>query len=845
MESSLEIQSNNTKLKSGFFSPKSILISTIITFVIVGLIGLFFALKLRENNLYKSTVDLSLKNDYTSVITNCEILTRYKPKFLALHINDCRLLSAKAYYSLKENDKALTNLLLLESLGTSESEVYTLLSEIKFAEGDINLASIYADKANQFGASKSYSFAIQAYQNFLNNDYNEAEKGADLSINTENKYALAYRIKAITSFWKGSNQIAYENASEAIQINTEDIDAMAILALINYEDHQVLEANDIVEEIKKINSTSATSLMIQAYQKYHNQQPYEGFEIISQAYKLEPNRNDILFSYAYLNPYQKSTQDPLNIYTDIYDHNPGFVKALLTKQKLLFSRYELEDDINSVLEEIELVNPNTLIDDFLKVRHLLRESYFEEADHLLNNLIEQNSDNPDIYMLYGDLLKAEKKYEEALTAYGKAQDISPNLINSKLSIAEIYILQENTIDALNILNAILADSPKTITALNLKSKIYIKLEDFYRAQKTISEALSINPNNIETLLYRVQFFINQNEYLQAFSDIEKGLSIQPNNPKLHLLRSQLYLNQGNLEKARNDINFVMENYPREPEGYIQQAKYYLQSDLPNGAVKVLDELTALNILNEEQNLLYSEAYLVLEKYQEALEKAEEYIRIKPDNYIGYYYRYLSNYGLKDLQAVKNDIKTIYSLKTDGNMLTDHSLELMIMKNFLDNITIEANGQRLFSNKDYGYNVTFGEDWMPYWLELFGLDVFTLTDGNSSISFHISEPIDNIGNQVSASSLSSYFYEFWQSSGDIELINESTFIIDDLFWITDTYKLYFSEEQALYKSDTLKNSIYIYVTNNQIAVIQYINALDEFDNKIETVEEIVKSFRFTN
>jgi len=140
-------------------------------------------------------------------------------------------------------------------------------------------------------------------------------------------------------------------------------------------------------------------------------------------------------------------------------------------------------------------------------------------------------------------------YEEAIAYTQEYLSQNPDDIGAMLKLATVYLQQgsvefaeeENAIQALMLLNKVLALEPKNVTALRLVGYAYEIQEQYSDAETAYTKALEILPADADTLASRGHMYDLMGELEKAEGDYKAALSSNPDHVKALLDLSSLYI----------------------------------------------------------------------------------------------------------------------------------------------------------------------------------------------------------------------------------------------------------------------------------------------------------------
>ena len=161
---------------------------------------------------------------------------------------------------------------------------------------------------------------------------------------------------------------------------------------------------------------------------------------------------------------------------------------------------------------------------------------FDEAIAKFNEVLKEVPKCPECYIGIGHSSAAKKDYPAAETAYKKAIELEPNLIEAYSGLATIYNDQKKFDEA----KAMSAEVMKRAGAggaagggadsLYNAGVISWNANDFAKAQEQFTAALAANPNHAESHFMLGQVYLNLGKLPEAAKEFEAYTKIAPNGP---------------------------------------------------------------------------------------------------------------------------------------------------------------------------------------------------------------------------------------------------------------------------------------------------------------------------
>lgn len=150
--------------------------------------------------------------------------------------------------------------------------------------------------------------------------------------------------------------------------------------------------------------------------------------------------------------------------------------------------------------------------------------------------------------LKNDVL-ARKEFEKSISKDKK-------LIEPRLDLADLFVRNNNTQEAMNQISAVLAIDDRNTKAYLIRSEIYKKNLDYPSAINDVSKTILIDPANPEYYFIRGKDYQEFSQQNNAIADFSKYISLKPDNPDAFFARAKSYEEIQNFEKAMDDYNKI-------------------------------------------------------------------------------------------------------------------------------------------------------------------------------------------------------------------------------------------------------------------------------------------------
>jgi tetratricopeptide (TPR) repeat protein len=178
-------------------------------------------------------------------------------------------------------------------------------------------------------------------------------------------------------------------------------------------------------------------------------------------------------------------------------------------------------------EHILRKNPDYLPALILKAEILMAHNETDESLQLLNKLIEKHSNTPRLYYLKGIALLKKDDAAKAKIEFGKISKDSPEYLDAKLTLAQIFFKENNLAQAEEALGEILQSGPDNYQAQKLMGNVMAQKGDFEKSKIFYQSLIDAAPNNPEGLILMGLMNQRQHRFDLAVKNFEKAMAIPP------------------------------------------------------------------------------------------------------------------------------------------------------------------------------------------------------------------------------------------------------------------------------------------------------------------------------
>lgn len=184
---------------------------------------------------------------------------------------------------------------------------------------------------------------------------------------------------------------------------------------------------------------------------------------------------------------------------------------------------------------------------FLAYHHLsiieAQAANFVSAESLNHEALGLKPDNPDVWLVRGNVLGELLRYEEAATAFTTALSFDPNLLNALLGLGVVCSKLNRAEEALAAYDRAIAQNPGLAGAWLGRADVCKSIGRQDEALNAYDRALAHEPGLAEARFGRGHLFYSAKKYQPAIADFEAALALQPRLPELRgiCLQAKMHL----------------------------------------------------------------------------------------------------------------------------------------------------------------------------------------------------------------------------------------------------------------------------------------------------------------
>ena len=506
-----------------------------------------------------------------------------------------------------EPDKAKS---ILESLQQSEIsskrahylEILNLLKQNKLEEAGnkiSNFLKTHPDEADYYN--------LQALLETLKKAPIAAQENYDKAIRLEPKNMLALLGSAKLALDQGQLDKARDYANKAITINNKTINAYLMLADIAYKQKNNAEVEKLLltAKDKASDDIKVEIEVIKSLGKFYSlqKQPEKILALCDDLVRRYPSNTMALEMLAQAQLFNNQKALAEQSLQKIINLDKQDIGSRLLLARLLSEYPDKDKETLALLDEAAKIDPDKPEALVFKTAYLIKRQQYPEALALAHKIDQQLPKLVVGKLLVGDTYLAQKQYEKANEHYQLAYKAQPN-DKILLTIADLFILQNKSNEAIKVLNETLVKAPKDL-AIHFKLATIYQQQNDSKLAETHYEAMLIEQSDNVIALNNLAILYAQKNDPRALDLAKRAYDKAPESAAIldtygHMLIKQNQANEGLklLEKAASLA-------PKQNDVQLHLAQAYVSTNNTAKAIAILEPLVNTDLEFSEKKAALS------------------------------------------------------------------------------------------------------------------------------------------------------------------------------------------------------------------------------------------------
>ncbi len=227
----------------------------------------------------------------------------------------------------------------------------------------------------------------------------------------------------------------------------------------------------------------------------NNKKYTEAYNVFEEAAKLAPSFTRIQIEMALVLSAEKQFDKARDILDKILKEKPGFDQVRFYLGRVMREQGKF-DEAEQEFAQIQKGSPIYSNSRVLLALMFLKSKDLAKAMKYVDEAIETDAKDPDLYHIRGSVLEELHRFDEALKTYQKALETDPGNIRLRYSLGNVYEKSGRRNQAMAEMEGILKDKPDDAGSLNfIGYTLLVTGKDVARAEQLIKKASELEPDD--------------------------------------------------------------------------------------------------------------------------------------------------------------------------------------------------------------------------------------------------------------------------------------------------------------------------------------------------------------
>jgi len=321
----------------------------------------------------------------------------------------------------------------------------------------------------------------------------------------------------------------------------------------------------------QVNSTDATDVLLQAAIKYHNTGSLEKAEThYRKILEIDPKNPNVLHLLGYLAHQLGFGEEGLTLINEAISYEPDVFLFHSNLAKVCLALGDVEQAETAYRRCLELESGD--LDIMNDLANLLRTKEkgpgtksLQEAAELLGEVLVQKPMVPEYQINFGNILRDNQQYEEAIISYEKVLDTDPKFTGAALrNIGVIHSIKKDYKLAKEYVNRALKIDSKDTAALNNFAQILVDDNQLDRGIVYFEKASELDPHNPLIYYNMGRALMRRRRDVEALEAFQKSMELDSSKVEPFTSFAGMLRLMEKLDESEVFIRSALEQFPEDP-----------------------------------------------------------------------------------------------------------------------------------------------------------------------------------------------------------------------------------------------------------------------------------------
>ncbi len=340
------------------------------------------------------------------------------------------------------------------------------------------------------------------------------------------------------------------------------------------------------------NPDAAKKKYFESGMKYYDQQKYDSAAIqFKKALQVDPRYGDAHYQLGMTFIKLEKPGDALKEFSDAVDSDPSNLKARLELGGLYWAagakhygqaeeqaRYVIEHDAN---------NPQAYL---LLGNVLLGQRHQQDAVEAYNKVLSLDPKNPSAYLNRGIMYASMGQTGDAVKDFEKAIEVDPTGLQGYANLSSYYLYKKDPKKAEEIFQRAITNNPdKPVPYLRLAA-LLLHEGDKQGSEKVIQDLRDKQPSSADVAGAIGDYYLSARNPDLAIKEYKRGLALNPKSEELQLRLIESLLNTGKTDEAAQLNDAMLKERPGDVMARVTHARLQAFKGDPNAAIATLRDV---------------------------------------------------------------------------------------------------------------------------------------------------------------------------------------------------------------------------------------------------------------
>jgi len=390
----------------------------------------------------------------------------------------------------------------------------------------------------------------------------------------------------------GKTREAAQFYQSVIDVRRDHAGAIANLARIYLVAGQPDKTLELVEPAIVKNPDNSQLLTLRGAARLQKKDKAGALADVEHAVQLDPANEDAVSALAGIYVAEKNLDKAQALLEDAVKRIPSTV-ALRLALAQVYSTEDRPADVERVLLDEIRIEPQQIAHRIRLAQFYARQSQFDAAEKVLRGGVRDVPGNQDIKLSLVSFLSAHRSPETAEKELQTMIAAAPSDVELKFALAQFYVANQQPDRAEKVYREVIEAEKLDaagIAARDRLANLYAQRNEVKKTQQLVDEVLANSPRDTDALILRGDIELSNKDPKAAIADLRTVLRDQPNSVGVLRTLARAHLANGESAIAEETMRRALEAAPKDPGVRLDLAQLLAQLGKTDQAKTIVAEV---------------------------------------------------------------------------------------------------------------------------------------------------------------------------------------------------------------------------------------------------------------